>query len=67
MGRWITVRVVAWGLRRGVADDVIEQAIRRRFRHRDTAWRWEVIGDAHLLNDRAQIRQDYKTWKAGTR
>jgi hypothetical protein len=67
MGRWLVVRVVAWGLRGGASDDEIERAMRSRFRHRDMAWRWEVIGDAHLLNDRRQVRREYKAWRAGAR
>lgn len=60
MGRWLAVRVVAWGLRGGADDDEIERALWNRFPHRDAGWRWDVIGDAHLLNDRKQVRRDCK-------
>lgn len=63
MGRWFVVRVVAWGLRGGADDDEVERAMRGRFPHRDAGWRWEVIGDAHLLNDRKQVRRDFKAWR----
>lgn len=66
MGRWLAVRVTAWGLRGGAADSEVLEALQGRFPHRDNGWRWEVIGDAHLLNDRKQIRRGYKAWrKAG--
>ncbi len=58
MGRWLAVRAVAWGLRGGVTDDEIERRMRSCLPHRGSAWRWEVIGDARLLNDRKQVRKD---------
>lgn len=46
MGRWLTVRVVAWGLRGGICDDHMVQLLRKRFPHRDNDWRWKVISEA---------------------
>jgi hypothetical protein len=52
MGRWLTVRVVAWGLRGGISAEEIERRMRNRFKHRDVAWRWDVIGEARARNVR---------------
>jgi hypothetical protein len=60
----LVVHVVAWGLRSGLCDDEMERRMRSRFPTRDGAWRWEIIGDAHLLNDRKQVKRDYRAWKA---
>ena len=63
MGRWLAVHVAAWGMRgwrgsTGLDDDETAQALRHAFPHRDSAWVWEVIGDAHLLNDRKQVKRE---------
>lgn len=68
MGRWLAVHVAAWGMRRwrggaGLDDDETAQALRRAFPHRGGAWIWDVIGDAHLLNDRKQVKRDHKAWR----
>lgn len=63
MGRWLVVRVAAWGLRGGISDDHAEQVLRERFPWRGAAWRWEVIGDAKLRNDRRAIRRGYREWR----
>ncbi len=63
MGRWLAVRATAWGLRGGAEDLEVERSLRRSFPHRDAGWRWEVIGDAHLLNDRRQVRRNYWAWR----
>lgn len=65
MGRRLIVRVVARGLRGGISDDQMLAVLAARFSYRDVGWRWEVIGDAHLLNDRRQVRRDYKAWRQG--
>jgi hypothetical protein len=57
MGRWLVVRVVAWGLRRGARVEDIERGLQRTHKHRDYEWRSDVIGDALLRNARNARRK----------
>lgn len=65
MGRRLTVRLAAWGLRHGVTLEQMAETLTRTHWHRGSPWLWDVIGDAYLLNDRKQVRRDYKAWRQG--
>lgn len=55
MGRWLAVRAIGFGLRRGLTVDDADRAMAMAFRHRDSAWRQNVISDA-LVRTARKIR-----------
>lgn len=56
-GRPLTVRLVAWLLRRGVHATVLLDALGKSHSHRDGAWRWQVLVDAETRNQQRQQRK----------
>lgn len=48
MGRWITVRVLAWAIGRGADQAQLRDGLNRYFPRRSMAWRAEVWTDAVL-------------------
>jgi hypothetical protein len=58
MGRRLTVWVVALGLRHGIGPNRMADLLRRTHRHRHSAWRWAVIGDAQTRNRRKERQRE---------
>lgn len=46
---WI-IRIVAWGLRRGITNAEALEALGRALPHRDPAWRYDVVDRAVVRN-----------------
>lgn len=65
LGRKLIVRQIARALRGGISEATAIDILARRFRYRDAAWRWEIIGDAKIRNGERQVRDDYRAWRAG--
>lgn len=56
MGRWLTVQIVAWAMRRGLDTATIDEAMRKSHPHRDWAWRAQVYDDARARTGRQAAR-----------
>ena len=51
-GRWLTLIVAAWALRREVPAEELLTALGKSHPRRDNAWRLAVINDAIARNER---------------
>lgn len=49
-GRWLAVRVAAWGLRAGLCAEHMMEALVKAYPHQDGAWRLAVIEEAEARN-----------------
>lgn len=57
-GRWFTVSIIAWGLRRGaLTPESALRTIARTHPHRDSAWRLAALEDAQARNQRKLARR----------
>ena len=54
--RWVSVRFLAWSLRRGVTIEQAIQVIDKSFPHRDQDWRDQLMLDAVASNRKRVMR-----------
>lgn len=52
MGRWLAVRIAAWGLRGGISTEEIMAAMVKAYPRQSGAWRLAVLEDAQARNQR---------------
>ncbi len=54
-GRWLTVAIVAWALRRGLAEDDVIGALRSSHPRHDWPWRESILSAARSRNNRKRV------------